>query len=177
MDVVAIEIQKKCIKMQLPNGHTVDILPNIFEEIAKWLQIDPTDLEAGGFLVGYKDYKSGNISLDGLSHPYILDIRNRIHFNIVDSKHKSFLLRAKAQRSYYMGVWHTHPQTIPEPSSIDWEDWNETLKVDRTACEYVFFIIAGTEGARVWVGDFIAKKIFEIFECQKEGNLYKEEVK
>lgn len=73
-----------------------------------------------------------------------------------------------------MGVWHTHPQTIPEPSSIDWEDWNETLKVDRTACEYVFFIIAGTEGARVWVGDFKIKKIFEIFECQKEGNLYKE---
>lgn len=173
VNAVAIEIENKCIKMQLPNGKTVDILPDVLAEISKWLQTEANASEAGGFLVGYEDSKSKNISLDGLTHPYPLDTRNRIRFNIVDPKHKFFLFRAKAHKSYYMGVWHTHPQTIPEPSDIDWKDWHETLNVDKTACEYVSFLIAGTEGARVWVGDFKTKKITEIFECEKEGDLYK----
>lgn len=68
-----------------------------------------------------------------------------------------------------MGVWHTHPQTIPSPSTIDWDDWKETLKEDKT----VFFIIAGIECIRVWVGDFKTKHIIEIHECQKDGDVYK----
>lgn len=170
---MAIEIATKCIKMKLPNGKTVDILPDVLSEISKWLQTENNVPEAGGFLVGYEDNTSNNISLDGLSHPYPLDKRSRIRFNIVDSKHKLFLVKAKVQKSYYMGVWHTHPQTMPEPSETDWNDWYDTLNVDRTACEYVFFLIAGTKGARVWVGDFKTKKIMEIYECEKVGDLYK----
>jgi hypothetical protein len=60
-----------------------------------------------------------------------------------------------------------------EPSSVDWNDWYDTLKYDRTACEYVFFFIAGTNAVRVWVGGFRNNKIMEIFECEKEGGLYK----
>ena len=71
-----------------------------------------------------------------------------------------------------MGVWHTHPQTIPSPSPIDWEDWKDTLMVDKTSCEYIFFLVAGTEGVRLWVGDFKTKHITEIFECEKERDLY-----
>lgn len=71
-----------------------------------------------------------------------------------------------------MGVWHTHPQKIPVPSSIDWEDWYDALKVDKTGCEYMFFIIAGIAEMRVWVGDFATNSITEIFECQKRNGVY-----
>ncbi len=47
------------------------------------------------------------------------------------------------------------------------------MKYDKTACEYVFFFIAGTNAVRVWVGDFRHNLITEIFECEKEGDLYK----
>jgi hypothetical protein len=46
------------------------------------------------------------------------------------------------------------------------------MVMDKTASEYVFFLIAGTEGISVWVGDFITKHIVEIFECEKDGDLY-----
>ena len=76
-------------------------------------------------------------------------------------------------KSYYMGVWHTHPQRIPEPSEVDWNDWYQTLREDKTGCNYIFFIIAGTHEARVWVGNFITMEILEIFECQKVEGIYK----
>lgn len=168
-----IEISNRCIKLKLPNEKVVDILPEVFEEIKKWIQNDDNSPESGGFLVGYQHKGTGNVSLENATYPQPLDYRDRIHFEIRDPKHKLYLLRARVRKSYYMGVWHTHPQRIPEPSTIDWEDWYGTLEVDRTACEYVFFIIAGTEGIRVWVGNFKTKEIKEIIECQKEGDLYK----
>ena len=60
-----------------------------------------------------------------------------------------------------MFVLHTHHQMFPEPSPIDWRDWYETLEVDRTGCEYVFFIIAGFRDIRIWVGDFKEKNIMK----------------
>jgi hypothetical protein len=36
----------------------------------------------------------------------------------------------------------------------------------------VFFVIAGLQEIRIWVGDFKSKKIVEIFECEKVGGLY-----
>lgn len=159
--------------MKLPNGKVVDILAEVFQEISNWIQNDDYTPESGGFILGYKHEGTGNISLEYVTCPQPLDIRDRVNFKIRDSTHKILLLRAQTKKSFYMGVWHTHPQTIPNPSTIDWDDWYDTLIKDKTASEYVFFLIAGTESIRVWVGDFKMKRIVEIFECEKDGDLYK----
>lgn len=159
--------------MLLPNGKVVDILSSVFDEIRKWLQIQSSFPESGGYIVGYKHSKTGNISLEAVSHPYPRDQYGKAYFNIKDTKHLMFLSKIQRDKSYYMGTWHTHPQRIPEPSRIDWDDWHQTLKEDRTGCSYVFFIIAGTHEARVWVGDSVTMEISEIFECQKVKGIYK----
>lgn len=166
------EITERCVKMNLPNGKVVDILTPVFEEIYKWIQRDELTPESGGYIVGYQHIETGNISLETVSYPYSLDKRNRIHFGMKDPRHKLFLLKEKAHKSYYMGVWHTHPQLVPTPSNIDWNDWYKTLEEDQTGSNYVFFIIVGIKKMRVWVGDFEKKSIEEIFECKKNGNLY-----
>lgn len=172
VDVVAIEISSKCVKMELPNGKSVDILGAVFDEIKKWLQVELSLPESGGYITGYEHVNTGNISLESVSHPYPLDQCSRIHFNIRDPKHKFYLMKCRRNKSYYMGVWHTHPQTIPEPSDTDWEDWYQTLEEDKTGCDYIFYIIAGIDGARVWVGDFATKGIVEIFESEKREGIY-----
>lgn len=167
-----MKLMNSCKKMELPNGKVVDILSTVFEEIGQWLQDSIEKTEAGGYIVGYQHYGTENITLEHISHPYLLDIRERLFFIMRDPRHKIFLLKHRRKHSFYMGVWHTHPQIIPEPSSIDWKDWYDTLEVDKTGCEYVFFVIAGLQEMRIWVGDFKSKSIVEIFECQKVGGLY-----
>lgn len=159
--------------MRLPNGKVVDILPEVFQEISKWIQNGEYAPEGGGFVLGYKHEGTGNISLEYVTFPQPLDIRSRVCFKIRDPIHNLLLIKARSRKSFYMGVWHTHPQNIPDPSPVDLDDWNDTLIKDKTASEYIFFLIAGTESIRVWVGDFKAKYIMEIFECEKEGDLYK----
>ena len=52
----------------------------------------------------------------------------------------------------------------------DWNDWNETMHSDKTGCQYVFFIIAGTDEWRLWVGDLVTGTIQEAYECEKDTN-------
>lgn len=167
-----MEIANKCKKMNLPNGKVVDILSSIFEKTRSYIQDTNCKTEAGGYIVGYQHSQTGNITLEDVSVPYSLDVRNRVRFSIRDPRHKLYLMRKKCCKSFYMGVWHTHPQTTPIPSSIDWSDWNETVEVDRTGAEYIFFVILGTSEIRVWVGDINTKKIVEIFECEKKDGIY-----
>ena len=159
--------------MKLPNLKVVDILTSVFDEINNWLQDSVEKPESGGYVVGYQHKETGNISLEAVSHPYLMDIKNRVGFDIRDPRHNFFLKKAQRRKSYYMGVWHTHPQRIPIPSNVDWIDWYKTMQMDKTGSNYIFFIIAGTEEIRVWIGNSETKEIVEIFECEKVGDLYK----
>lgn len=170
--VVAIKLNDGCVKMQLPNGKVVDILTAVLDEMSEWLQDNHDKPESGGYIIGYQHKDTGNIVLESVSVPQKLDKKTRIRFDIKDPLHNLFLKRAQRNKSYYMGVWHTHPQDIPVPSSIDWEDWKQTLAVDKTGSEYIFFIIAGTVGTRVWVGNKNENTITEIEECPKTDGLY-----
>ena len=48
--VAVIRIENKCVKMLLPNKKVVDILPEIFGEIKKWLQTSKDAPESGGVI-------------------------------------------------------------------------------------------------------------------------------
>lgn len=163
-------MKNRCVKVGLPNGKVADILSSVIDEMRTWIQDTEEKPESGGYIVGYQHKESENISLENISHPYSYDERNRVRFCIRDVHHELFLRKAKRQKSYYMGVWHTHPQRVPIPSDIDWEDWKATIREDRTGCQYVFFIIVGTNEWRAWVGDSLTGKITEVYECKKDSD-------
>lgn len=166
---MVIGTSSKCVKMKLPNDKVVDVLSPVLDEISKWLQNEIAKPEAGGYIVGYQHEKTGNISLEAVSHPYSFDLRERIQFKMRDPLHDCFLRKAQKRKSYYMGVWHTHPQRIPEPSSIDWDDWKATVCSDKTGCQFVFFVIAGTVEWRLWIGDLQTGEISEAQEYKKNA--------
>ena len=76
------------------------------------------------------------------------------------------------KKSYYMGVWHTHPEDIPEPSSTDWNDWRSSMNNEKSGCGYLIFLIAGRKQFRIWVGDIETREIVEINECKKIDDIY-----
>ncbi len=167
-----MKIESRCYKCRLPNGKVVDVLSDVVEEISRWLQFGQDEPESGGYILGYQHGATNNITLEFVTTPQSKDIRNRIRCVLRDFLHLNIIKLARKNKSYYMGVWHTHPQTTPVPSSIDWDDWNKTLIEDKTGCEYAFFIIVGTINFRIWVGNFEDNSITEIFECEALDGLY-----
>lgn len=172
--VNAVEIvrQNKCKKFLLPDGRLLDVLTDVLDEIFQWLQVENYSPESGGYIIGYQHDETKNVSLEKVSHPYSGDYRTRVHFTIKDPRHQIFLLKARMKKSYYMGVWHTHPEDIPEPSSTDWNDWRGSMNNEKSGCGYLIFLIAGRKQFRIWVGDIETREIVEINECKKIDDIY-----
>lgn len=160
------------MKYRLPDRSTVDISSDVMDYMQKWRQVKPYMAEAGGFLIGYQNRISSNIIVDGLSHPYDLDYRNIIRFDIKDERHHLFLLEQEKYGSHYVGTWHTHPEEIPYPSSRDLLDWNASLREDKSFCKWMFFIIVGIRSMRIWAGDSDRNEITELPECNKSNGIY-----
>lgn len=169
---VVMKIESRCYKLKLPNGKVVDILSEVIDEISKWLQCNSDLPESGGYILGYQHRQTGNITLELVTSPHNGDIRNRIRCIIKDVFHGKILRIAQLRNSYYMGVWHTHPQLSPTPSTIDLQDWEQSLRSEKTGSNYIFFLIAGIEYFKVWVGDYSNYKILEIHEVERNGALY-----
>ncbi len=167
-----MEINNRCIKYRLPNGHTVDILPHVIETMSSFKQTLSNLPESCGYIFGYKDKNTKNITLSDITKPQKNDYRMRFYCSLKDVNHKVILKLQATNKNYYMGVWHTHPQATPVPSITDWDDWNKTLLEDNTGSEYVFFIIVGTINTRIWVGSFIDNSITEIYECESTNGVY-----
>ncbi len=167
-----MEEKISCKKYILPNGKTVDILTDVFEEINKWIQYGEDKEESGGYIFGYQHKITGNMTLERVTHPFETDIRTRYYFKLQDENHYNALKFEEADKSYYMGVWHSHPQDEPVPSTIDWSDWKDSLEKEKSGGAYIFFIIAGRKRIRIWVGSKDNHNIEEIFECDKIDDIY-----
>lgn len=162
----------RCLKLDLPNGKTADILTIVLQRMMEWIQNEETDPESCGFILGYENYNTHNITLSDITIPQNGDYRSRFFCKLVDTFHFNFLKNSRTQKNFYMGVWHTHPQDVPNPSPIDLNDWKEILKNDKTASNYAFFIILGRKEFKVWVGDFETQSINEIYEAKIENSVY-----
>lgn len=169
---MGIDARPVLIKLKLHDLRTVDFTVDVIKTICRWRQTDSRSYEAGGYLTGYINKKTTNITVDGISEPCRLDRRSRFRIDLKDPEHKSFLYRQAHINSYYTGLWHTHPEPVPNPSDIDWRDWRETLRDDKSATDYIFFVIAGIEKIRVWCGVSGGEEISELFEVEKMDGIY-----
>lgn len=170
-----MKIEKRCYKFKIANGPIIDITPNVIERAYDYLQRDIHDAESGGYLVGFENFETSNITINDISLPSEEDERNRIFCKLKSMAHKLFLSHQKKQQNYYMGSWHTHPQICPSPSPIDYKDWKETLLYDKTGCDYAFFLIFGIKEFRFWYANYETKEIKELTELNKTNGYYDKE--
>ena len=96
----------KCVKLKLPNNKVVDVLSPVLNEMYHWIQDTDGKPESGGYIVGYRHKETGHVSLETVSHPYMLDTKNRFRFSIKDPRHILFLKKAERNKSYYMKCYN-----------------------------------------------------------------------
>ena len=103
------------------------------------------DREAGGILLGR--YRMPHVEIVTCSEPMPLDVRTLIGFDRRDPGHQRDALKLwKVSRRTvtFIGEWHTHPEEVPSPSSIDLSTWAEAQE----AVQHLplIFVIRGYAG-------------------------------
>jgi integrative and conjugative element protein (TIGR02256 family) len=135
-------------------GHTLHIAPQALRVLFGHRQLSANAQEAGGVLLGRHLLESDEVVVDEATEPQATDRRGRFMF-FRSSRHDTLARerwRATRETSAYLGLWHTHPESVPTPSTIDRQDWRQALQRDSFEGEQLHFIIVGTTALRVWVG-------------------------
>lgn len=132
--------------------HDLDlsISKSVYDLWLKFRQINHYDTEACGALIGTKDFASNHYYIESVTVPMSKDIRTKYSFTMKDPRHQQIVDKAyldSSGTSIYLGTWHSHPQAIPIPSHIDYEDWQRCLK--RNPDRNLFFIIIGLEQIKI----------------------------
>jgi integrative and conjugative element protein (TIGR02256 family) len=144
-----------CLKHVLHNGKKLIFTDDVMAQLLSYRQTKKRHKEAGGLLVGRHLLENDNLVVDQITEPNRWDRRLR-NFFYRSNKHNELVHKAWSdsdKTQTLIGLWHTHYETIPNPSSVDWEDWKRTLINGDYVGDYLVFMIIGIQQIRLWQGD------------------------
>lgn len=130
--------------MQFSNDADINIR---FEEevlalFERYKQLDGKSLEAGGQLFARLNSKEVIVSkATGLREG---DKRGRFLFWPNRSKEQTEINDLHREGYHYVGDWHTHPESIPTPSSTDLKNILECYNQSKHDLRYFIMVIVGT---------------------------------
>ncbi len=148
----------------LPNEKTLFIRPEAIVKMLKYKQDKSSFSEAGGILIGRILLENEHYIIDDVSEPMPTDKRSRFRFSRKPEGHQEYFNSIWEREDgccFYLGEWHTHPENVPIPSSVDRKDWERIVGLDFEN-ETLFFIIVGIKEIKVWYGNSANKKIIEL---------------
>jgi integrative and conjugative element protein (TIGR02256 family) len=129
-------------------GANILIETRVIDQLQGWRQIVSSSAEAGGILLGFR--RAHHLHVIEATSPASADKRSRFSFWRRDAEHQTRATRGWIRTSGtldYLGEWHTHPEDIPRPSSIDRQQWQI---ICNSTTEAMAFVIVGR--ADWWVG-------------------------
>jgi integrative and conjugative element protein (TIGR02256 family) len=138
---------------QNEEGHRFKLTKDVLILLKKYRQFQQDSLEAGGILLGRYLRNSDDVVVDRITTPIPADQRSRLRFYRSSDAHQGLIDEAwhdSTGTCNYLGEWHTHAESNPFPSIIDFLDWGKRFLFDRIDSNRLYFVIVGTEHINVW---------------------------
>ena len=132
----------------------VRVSTKLIEALSTYRQINSSQPESGGVLLGRHLNSNGALLIDSYTPPQTSDTQGRCSFYRSNAHNKLVERTWKESKGHvtYVGLWHTHPEPIPTPSRIDTQDWSNALSKSSFEGAYLFFFIVGQTSIRCWSG-------------------------
>ncbi|MCU7804220.1 MAG: Mov34/MPN/PAD-1 family protein [Candidatus Thiodiazotropha sp. (ex Lucinoma borealis)] len=133
-------------------GLSLRIPERVFSAWNDCSQVEMLTPEGFGVIIGSRTKARNEYWVDNITTPYSGDQATRSSFKLQDTNHQK-LVDMAFQRSggtcIYLGIWHTHPELAPMPSTVDKKDWVACIR--RNPGRQLFFVIVGLNEIRVFV--------------------------
>lgn len=126
----------------------------LVDKLLRYRQLEQNTPESGGVLIGKHLNSNGSILLDDFTPPQPTDKQGRYRY-YRSSEHNRIIQdiwRGSDYQSTYVGLWHTHAESIPNFSGVDKTDWMNALNRSKYEGIALFFFIIGQTHIRCWIG-------------------------
>jgi integrative and conjugative element protein (TIGR02256 family) len=137
----------------------------VLRALGTYRQLNSSDAEAGGLLLGFR--RGPHLHVTACTQPFPADKRTRTSFKRTCAGHAEIAYQrwcASQERMDYLGEWHSHPEATASPSGIDLREWQKLLRDRRDA---LVFLIVGID--RYWHGIGMQSRI-EPLSVRSAGN-------
>lgn len=127
---------------------------NVLRSICQFAQLDQISTEAGGLLIGHQDLQTKAFIVDKTTLPFPDDKRKRNSFYRSNS-HSKELTRLWEESNKVItlgGLWHTHPEDSPSPSSTDYKDLFSVINSFKGLDIPLLYVIVGRREIGFWFG-------------------------
>ncbi|MEW8051546.1 MAG: Mov34/MPN/PAD-1 family protein [Candidatus Thiodiazotropha sp.] len=134
------------------HGLSLRIPIDVHNEWEECRQAELLDPERFGIIIGSRTVGEQEYWVESITTPYSGDQATRYSFKLQDRSHQNSVdvaFELSGGTSIYLGTWHTHPELVPTPSSIDKKDWVACIR--RNPGRQLFFVIVGLGEVRVFV--------------------------
>ena len=137
------------------HGERFKLSAQVEKLLKSYIQTRKTSPEAGGVLLGRYLLETHDVVVDWATGPKQKDRRGRFSYIRQPAGHQ-IVIDAQWHTSHgtchYLGEWHTHPETVPRPSSVDQMNWKRLLRSHSGDNDPLYFVIVGTQTIKVWQG-------------------------
>ncbi|EIE1264025.1 Mov34/MPN/PAD-1 family protein [Vibrio parahaemolyticus] len=117
--------------------------------------------EAGGMLFG--SINGSAVNVEDISTPSILDKRSPIGFRWHRESANETIIKFSKKGLHYLGDWHSHPQSKPEPSHSDIESIRSTYNDSVHELNYfILFILSNGDIQSSYVALSNGKKEYQL---------------
>lgn len=126
-------------------GLTICIVQTAWKSWQDGRQLHPDAPELCGILIGSCEKATESCRIELITTPGKRDIQYRSRFVLKDPCHQKAVDLAFHRSEGclgYLGTWHTHPEEIPTPSTVDINDW--VACAERNPDRQLYFVIVGT---------------------------------
>lgn len=169
------DLGKADLNVDVSHGYRVLVSPGarraIEGEIKSNARTGSATDETGGLLLGEIDDSLRSISIDVATGPPRDSKKSPDHFlcGIEGTEEQCKYYAEKSGNSTnFVGVWHTHPVSMPEPSSVDLEAMAQLLHCQDKTPRHVVMLIVGFVATRpVWQFHLFRKNQFQIIHLRR----------
>lgn len=148
-------------KLNIEEYGEINFTKSLLARLAHFRQLSATDPEAGGILIGQYSEPAGRLNINQFTSPQKTDLQSRTNFfrSSEHSKLANKIWLDSNGHSTYVGLWHSHPETLPNYSGSDLSDWKNALSKSRFEGNHLLFVILGQTHIRVWSGNKKSPKL------------------
>lgn len=128
---------------------------DVVAKMEAYRQQSSEDREACGVLLGRLFEENEDIAIDDVTIPQKEDVRRRTTV-FRSSKHSELAIgrwKTSGRTESFLGLWHTHPEDYPSPSSVDVADWERVIRKGIYPGRQLIFVIVGIVELAVWLGE------------------------
>jgi integrative and conjugative element protein (TIGR02256 family) len=127
------------------SGQVIVLTDGVLAHLAACRQVRRSHAEAGGQL--FARFDDVKIVVEEATGPHATDRRTRTSFVPDRAAEQQEIVERHARGLHYVGDWHTHPDSVPEPSPRDLASMAECVAKSTHALNGFLLVIVGQADA------------------------------